>query len=294
MAAVDDLTKELASTLHYYSKGGKRGGRAVPVRTLPMVTDKVWRGIPLNRAMSPPVPATGAETEHLFDTWLWPVKNGEGESFADLATEGGSTLARYVTKADDLGERTVRLLYALSNADGASLVHDDHAIMVHHDTHSFGIIDGKVFSRFCDGLDVNVDHQRILTESKEIKVVTREFCYLWYEAYSRKENLIDPLVALWQSATITYWSRLATRQMGKVVPSQRDMDKWLGHIENNGDDPLLYMYKVLVPKWMTKTAYSKVFGLPTARPFNPSDDERQTFMNRVCGWYNKKLNGGKQ
>ncbi len=259
-----------------------------------MVTDKVWRGIPLARAMSPPVPATGAETERLFDSWLWPVKNEEGESATELTTEGGSVLARYVTKGEDFGERTVRLLYALSNADGASLVHDDHAIMVHHGENSYGIIDGKVFSRFCDGLDVDVDHQGILTESKEVKIVTKEFCYLWAEAYTRKENLIDPLVALWQSATIIHWSRLATRQVGKVVPSQGDMDKWLGHIENSSDDPLLYMYKVLVPKWMTKTTYSKVFGLPTARPFNPSDDERQTFMNKVCGWYNKKLRGGNQ
>jgi hypothetical protein len=293
MAAIDDLKKELANTLRYYGKGGKRGGRAVPIRTLPMVTDKVWRGIPLARAMSPPVPATGVETEHLFDSWLWPVKNEEGESVTELITEGGSVLARYVTKAEDFGERTVRLLYALSNADGASLVHDDHAIMVHHDTHSFGIIDGKVFSRFCDGVNVDVDHQRILTESKEVRVATREFCYLWNEAYSRKENLIDPLVALWQSATIVHWSKLATRQTTKIVPGQADMDKWLGHIENKADDPILYLYKMLVPKWMTKTAYNSVFGLPTERAFNPTDYERQIFMNKVCDWYNKKLKGGK-
>lgn len=293
MAANDDLRRELSKALHYYPRGGRRAGRYVLVDTLPMVTDKVWRGIPLCRAMSPATLSTGVETEYLFDAWVWPVKMGEGEPGKELADAGGSALYRYVTKGADFGERTVRLLYALSNADGASLVHDEHAIMVHHDTHSYGVIDGRVFSRFCDGTQVNADHQKILTESKRLKVVTREFCYLWGEAYLRRENLIDPLVALWQSCSVVHWSKLAAKPIRQKIPKESDLNNWLGILECNPNDPLFDIYKILVPKWMTKGVYSRLFGLITARQFDPDEVTRQKLMNNLCDWFNEKITRGR-
>jgi hypothetical protein len=46
MAAVDDLRDALSLALSSYAKGGKSGGRLAAFRTLPMTTDKVWRGYP--------------------------------------------------------------------------------------------------------------------------------------------------------------------------------------------------------------------------------------------------------
>lgn len=294
MAAVDDLRDALSLALSSYAKGGKSGGRLAAFRTLPMTTDKVWRGIPLSRAMSPPVPSEGVETEALFDNWLWPVRSGEGEDANPLIEEGSHALARFVMQGEDFGTRTARLLFALSNADGAHLVHAKHALMVHHGDHSYGIIDGKVFSRFCDGMSVKVDHESLLKESKEVRVRTREFCYLWREAYLRQENLVDPLVALWQSATILQWSRLVTSLRGRKVPSQALMDQWLYKIEYDQEDPTWKMYRALVPRWMTCTEYNNVFGPTCLRGYNPDDRARQNMITKLCDWYHRKTKGVKR
>jgi hypothetical protein len=291
MSAVEDLKTQLGSTLRYYSSCGRRGPSIVTLETLPMITDKTWRGIPLCRAMSPPVPSTAVETEQLFDLWLWPVLRGEGMLTDELEEASSAALVRFITKVEGFEERTVRLLYALSNADGAMLAHDNSSILVHHEDKTFGIARGRVTSKFCSGMAIDVDHKRILSNHTSVRVGTREFVYLWYEAYRRKENLVEPLTALWQSSYIMFWSKLVTNRVKKKPPTEKQFDYWIGTLENTLEDPMWKMFKILVPKWMTKTTFTRTFGNLSSRKDNPSDTVRQFCINKLCLWFNERLKG---
>ena len=280
MDRVEVFKSELMRCCRRYCRAGVNGPRLVTLETLPWVTNKTFFGLPLRSVMSPPVPATGIETEAIFDAWLWPKFAGEGDSVEDMVTASSGTLKNWVLLGKDFNEQTLRLLYALSNAEGATLAFDKAAMMVHHGDKSYGIIDGVVHSRFCTGLKVGVDHWAWLHKRHKVNFTDEHLCSLWQEAYRRGRGAVDAVTALWQGYPDISWRALLKTRVRRDPPGQATFDKWIATLCTPGD-PLPKLYPRLVPQWMTATEFNKVFCSLAVRKENPSERALQGYITRL-------------
>lgn len=262
--------------------------KRIELESLPLLTNKTFNGVPVRSVMSPPVPETGVETESLFDTWLWPHRSGEGDSAQDLAVAWTEDLVMFVLKGRDFGERTFRLLYALSNAKGARLEHDHASMMVHHDTKAYGLIDGTVFSRFCDGVKVSVNHEYLLTETLPLSSQDPALCAIWREAArKRSTGAVWALIALWMGQPKIDWQKMLDSVRPSKYPTKQRFDVWLGIILND-KDPVPALYRQLVPRWMTHTEFGNTIVRVSRRPENPGELARQGYIGRLYAFmYNK-------
>ncbi len=251
------------------------GARLVTYSTLPLLTDEEFEGTPLRHLMVPKVPQTGVESEQLFDVWMWPHTSGEGISVDDLS-EHDKALVEHVGDGD-FGVQTVRLLHALSTAKGARLEWDDNAIMVIHGEQAFGIIDGVVRSRFCTGTKIDVDHREVLTGTRVVRTTEPHFTSLYKEAMRVDKELTKVLVALTMRHGFSF-KEMA--EAAKQPPSDAQLKRWsrtLCEVE----DPLLRLYKQLVPRWMDVSEFAKVFNNLGTRPTRLTPATQQVYINRL-------------
>lgn len=280
MDRVEVFKAALMRCCRRYCRAGVNGPRLVTLETLPWVTNKVFFGLPLRSVMSPPVPATGIETEAIFDAWLWPKFAGEGDSVEDLVTASSVALKNWVIMGKDFNEQTLRLLYALSNAEGATLAFDKAAMMVHHGDRSYGIIDGEVHSRFCTGLKVGTDHWAWLHKRHKVNFTDEHLCSLWQEAYRRGRGAVDAVTALWQGNPDISWRAVLKTRVRRDPPSQATFDKWVAILCTPGD-ALSSLYPKLVPQWMSTGDFSRVFCRLAVRKENPSERALQGYITRL-------------
>ena len=283
-ATIDKVVTRLMWLLRMHGKFAARAHRII-YKAPPMTTEAVFEAVPIRELMCPPTPDTGPETQQLFDTWMWPHHTHEGDSVEDL-TEADQLLCQYVTKRGDFGEQTVRLLFALSTAEGARLAWDGNSIMVHHDECSYGIIDGVVHSRFCTGAKVVVDHREVLTRRPELRSMDTHFYSLYREANRRGKGLVDVLAAIHMGQPGFNFRRMAEMSVPKRTPSKTQMEAWL-KILYNPKDPVAALYKQLVPKWMSSGQFTKVICSLGSRPLPPNPVTQQMYINRLYAHFFK-------
>ena len=260
--------------------------KRVVYETIPLLNDISFEDHKLRDVMAPHVPGNGAQTEDAFDSWLWPMKNpGDGDSVQDLLSKSSQDVVDFVTQVSDVGEQTVRLLYCLGNSGDARLEVTPTSIMVHHDDVAYGIIDGIVYSRFCDGMKIVADHMKILTETTFIESKTPEFCKLYREARRQGKNVDKALIALAMGRPKFNFRRISH---AKIFTPPTDLRiKALSLIISQEEDPLAKLYPALVPKYMTKACFNSKFGNITTRIANPNEWQRQKYINLMYDYFHK-------
>jgi len=283
------LEKTIADAMYMLRMHGKRftGGRVTYCTTVPFITDAEFKGQNLAAAVLPPVPTTGAEAHNLFDIWLWPVWHGEGRPQAELM-EVNQPLCHFVMLGKDFAEQTVRLLVALGNTPGAHLEWDECALMVHHqDGESYGIIDGMTRSRFCTGVKVSADYERMLTETSRIRIVSVDFASLYREAERKGRGLQKLLVAMYTWRPELSWARLARTAVPRKTPSKRQFDAWI-KIMSDPIDPVAKLYKHLVPQWLAPSQFTHLVVGLGSRPMGPSERVKQGYIDRLADHFHQE------
>ena len=277
--------------------GGAVLGRKkrVVIQTIPLLNNLEFEGHKLRTLMTPHVEGSGLETEDMFDSWLWPVhRPGDGDSVADLTEKSSKDLVDFVLKGDGFGAQTVRLVYALSGAEGARLETTGHSIMVHHEGRAYGIIDGRVYSRFCDGLMIDVDHMKVLTEHPKEEFFDRVFCRLHREALRIGRGTDKALVALHMGRPNFNFEKIAKAKI-YMHPTDYRLRSWTIDIAQ-GVDPVGLMYRKLVPRYMHKGKYREIFGNIPTRNLEPDARQRQMHINKMYAYFHelRAKNNGKQ
>ena len=293
--ATNTSVEKLLSLLADSFTGRKCTASRVPcmieLNTLPFNTDRFFNGFPLRKILTPSVPSGGYETEALFDAWCWPSFQNDGDSKEDLTLNGGETLTNFVTDSSGFEESVVRLLIAMGNADGATLVYDTCSMMVHHGERSYGIIDGVVHSRFCTGLKLgSFDHVEYLNRTKRTSTRQKDFCALWVDAYNIAKFYSAPLTALYQHPANLNWKKVRERVSNFLypIPTKRRMDHWINIIFTDSIDPVGKLYPLMVPKWMRREDFQKIFGQYMRRGTFPSMETRQFYINKLVTYFKPK------
>jgi len=276
------ISTRLAELLKNHDKTGARA-RRLTFDSLPLATCVKFEGEPLRHVMSPPVPVTGPETEALFDAWLYPLHTGEGEPEKESV---GETLFNFMNKGETLGDKTVRLLYALGNAEGAVLTYDQHTVKVQHDDRVFGISNGVVFSKFCSGLHIPAEPQRVLEESGKVRTFDKFFCSLYREACKVGKGTKEALIALHTGKPGESMRRMVRIENTAKLPTSRQMSVFEETL-HKPLDPLAYLYKQLVPGFLKPAEFSKLFGTLGQRPETLSATARQKHINTLHTHFHK-------
>lgn len=287
MDRVQDFKSALMGACRNYWKGGLACPKRVVLKSLPLLTEKTFEGRPLRSVMSPLVPDTGVMTESLFDIFIWPHHRKEGDSEKDLLEASSRDLVSFVLKGTNLGEQILWLLYALGNADGARLAFDRNSIMVHHDQHSYGIIDGVVHSRFCTGFKVNADHWEFLHRRWDITCLNESVCILWREAYRKGPGTVAALTALVMGQPRLNWKKMLDSVLPNKMPTNAQFDSWIATL-HTAQDPLAKLYKELVPAWMTASDFGRVFCRIKNRPECPGESSKQAYITKLYAFMYQK------
>jgi len=288
---LDKITRRLTWLLRLH---GKHGGKArrINYTSLPLATDLKFEGTPLRSIMSPPVPDDPFECEQIFDTWVSPMQTGEGNSARDLAELAGTALVEFITleasgRSLSFQEVTVRLLYALGNAKGACLVYSPRTIEVFHGDRTYGITDGVVSSRFCEGFNLGeVAPTDTLERVELIRTFDRHFCSLYREAYRRGKGLPQAIIALHMGNPGFNWRRLAEAARPGQRPTYAKLMQWENMLLKR-DDPIHALYLAMVPLWVTTAEFSKAVGRLSSRPINPTPQQRQFCITKLHTYFHK-------
>ena len=290
MNAVDQVRQALTDVCRGYWTGGVgHGHKRLTLRSLPLLTDKTFAGVPLRKVMSPAVARTGIENEALFDTWLWPVHSGEGNQQEDLQQAGSPSLVQFVMRGETPAEQTLRLLYALSNAEGAKLTFDRDTMLVQHDQVRFGIENGVVKSRFCNGMELELEANPydFMHRTPDIRVQGIAFSTVWRQAYRKGQSAADAAVALYMGQPTISWQKILNQALPKKVPSKRHFDSWI-EILNSPEDPVGKLYTKLVPRWMSVSEFGVVICRVKTRPMQPSIMAQQGYISRLYTHFHLK------
>ena len=253
----DIAFEALAHALRHATSRGVRDRHRV-VRSIPFNVKHKFKGIPIAELMHPPVPSDGAETESWFDVYMHPLVTGNGDQITDLLDVAGADMCSFVKTGVSPEERVIRLLWALGQAEGAVLIYDHNSIVVQHDNRQFGIVNGVVESRFCSGLKFSCDPKTYLEATRDIHIHSAVFCSLWVEAHQKTRNEEMALLAILTAYPDFNFKRLLRFKPTTIKVSESMLLRF-EKILSGKNDPIIKLYKKLVPEWMTVGEFSGVF-----------------------------------
>jgi hypothetical protein len=291
MTPLTKITERLIWLLRLHGKRGAKV-RRMTYSAHPLTTALKFEGTPLRSVMSPPVPDDPFACERIFDTWLTPLLEGTGSSVKDLTDLAGEALSSFITlegtgRSPTFQEATVRLLYALGNANGACLVYSPRSIEVFHGERTFGVTDGIVSSRFCEGMDLKpFNPVETLERVEQIRTFNPYFCQLYREAHRRGKGLPEALIALHMGNPDLNWRRMAEKSRPDQQPSKAKFRQWENILLKRAD-PILVLYTALVPLWITSAEFGKAIGRLATRPIDPSATTRQLCITRLHTYFHK-------
>lgn len=275
------LTRKLSR--HGQVRGTKR---RISCASLPFTTTAKYDHVELRKLMAPPVPDDGILTEQLLDAFLYPLIDGEGTPEQGLLHIGGEKLTRFVMIGNTLEEQTVRLLFACSTADGATHTLSEDTFLIQHSQRIFGIDGGRIVSRFCSSIRMQVDPLAILSKTEEMRIHDASFCSLYREAMRRGRGLPAALIALRIGNPGAKFKRMADAADASRHPGPGKLRQW-EEILNDRYDPVGKLYQLVVPKWMNASSFHRVFGSIAARPVNPRPQTITNLINRMHQFFNQ-------
>lgn len=282
------LSKAVTKVLYMLRMHSKRicRDRVIRCNGVPLTSSAELDGVNLCSAFMPGVPATAVEAQNLFDIWLYPLVDGEGDPESALA-EAAPLLTEFVMLGSDFAEQTVRLMAALGSTPGAHLKWGDSYIRVHHSTgETYGIVEGATNSRFCSGVEISADYDRILTETPMVRIPSVDFASLYLEAKRKGKGLDKALIAMWMWQPYLSWPHLSRVSLPKD-PTKKQLDTWIQVLAEDAD-PVGKLYKRLVPKWLTPTQFTRVLCGMAVRQSNPSMRVRQGYINRLSEFFHDR------
>jgi len=258
--------------------------------TLPLSTDAKFDDVNLGDIVTPPVPSDGILTEQLLDAWVYPLVDGESTPEKSLGEIGSKMLLEFVTRGSTFAEQTVRLLFALGKAEGATVKYDRSSIIVNHDGREYGMAHGVVNSRFCTGVEVgNVDIVAALDLPLRVRTYDQAFCSLYREAYRKGNYTLNALVAIAMRDATFSWQRMAKLSALKRYPSYDKLQSW-ERLLNTSLDPLGALYVKLVPKWMSSSEFTNTFGPVMKRSMAVRKDTINKWVNQMYTYFHKNNN----
>ncbi len=274
--------------------------RRLRYKSIPYRNDLTCVGIDLETLMLPVMPHTALECATAFDCFAYSVKRPDVVEFPKVValTQGlgkdrAAEVLHWLSQWEKDEDQVVMLAWALGHRDGAELQVTDNAILVTIEDVTFGVeADGKILGTFCEKDELTMPLSGIdelLTRTWTKKTSSSKFATLYREAYRKGDEVITALVAFASGCSVAdIWNLVQKTKPPERVPSYRDMKKMEHILMKEKDDPFAKFYTYLVPVWLSRAQYSRVFGTPSRRDIQPSERVRQTAVEKLHKFFDKK------
>lgn len=272
-------------------KPGRRTPNRIEFMSVPLNTDKTFEGMPVRLLLHPSLAGTGLELQSLFDSWCNTLQDEGTLRHSVLGEFGHDELAQFVSDAgESFGGAAVALLYALGNVEGATLTYNEREIWVEKDGVRFGVADGIVHSRFCDGMNLGQFNPREAMETpRRVRSFDRTFISLYRHAYDLGDDVLAALIALKTgNPKFNFRSAMNATSLSHR-PKAREMQACETHLVSS-HDPLSRVYRNLVPRFMTVAEFNRVFGHLNKRTLDPSIHVRQNYITALHNFFHKNKN----
>ena len=245
----------------------------------------------MSRLVSPHLEMSGSEMEAAFDTW-----------FADryvyvmaveaLRSMGAGSLVDYLEglSLDNVQEQAVMLLFAFGTNEGATLTYDETSIMVkHEDGVEFGVINGVVKSRFHSGEKLDVLPAKVIGVEREVRCFNKHFIALYREAYRVKDEGAALALLVLRTGDPKFDFKWLAEVASRRRPINERFISKICTIARKERDPVASLYRVLVPRYMSPTRFTKTIGRLGERKHEPTEAQRIRYVQRLQGhFYNNK------
>lgn len=222
--------------------------------------------------------------EEALSTWndnIGMILNGEKfQPMFDF--RGADTIKFALERYTDKHQRAAIFAWFLSNSSGLESFMDDHSILIKAMGTEFGIRDRVIISDFCPPTKLNIVgpiNEVLAKPGKARRVRNKLFSkyYLWSYYVDTSGALAQRLCTIWELAN---WHQFKTwfTECGTFTD---DTLKKLEELVFKDSDPVLGLYQLLVPQWMSARDFNKNVYQVSRRSLEPSLSARVRLMNKV-------------
>lgn len=242
------------------------------------------RGDKLHLARHPGINLDGDGALMLFESAVEVLLGRCDDPEVTLATtiDNGS-VTKLIRGVEPLEPKLATLLWYLSKAKGVEVERGASTFLLHTNAGTVGVADGKLVSSFfSDAVLSPFDTDKLLSRSMGLCRATEPSFIHAYALAKRADIRVGPLTEgvaiLYQATTPQLFRQLLTSDL----TLSKAMCSKLEETVLEGRDPLLRVYKTLVPRWVSKSDFYRNFGSLTGRDVNPDILQRQVLLNKVA------------
>lgn len=197
----------------------------------------------------------------------------------DLFHAVGGPASKMIRRFSALPSQVVALLWYLAGAEGASLEYGNRECVLHAPDISVGLLNGKIESPFVARYAGEVNPAKVLIEGGEQCRSTEP---MFVAAYSRARRL-NPALA--EGVAVLYQATTPQRFKQYVEGNPQMLDSQCRKLEAEvleGRDPVMRVYKALVPRWMQQSEFNRTFGPVENRDMEPDTVRRSVILNKLA------------
>jgi hypothetical protein len=208
------------------------------------------------------------------------IFNRPEDMASELSEVIGHPAARMVKRFDSPPEQTVVLLWCLSGAKSVTLNYDANSCLIYSDSGTRGISDGVLVSQFAPQQVPGCNPLRTLTMPGGPRRATGSSFIMAYSMarnMDRSGALAEVVAILYEATTPRQFSQLISPKVGMGKPQAERLEE----IVFESKDPVRALYRKLVPRWMNKSEFSRVFGPSEVTALSPSLVKRSTILNKL-------------
>lgn len=236
--------------------------RRMSYKAVPFDNRLTYKGVALAEVMVPIMPDL-ISCQAGFDTLVDNIINSDIQPLLDgLDLHMNKPVIDWLAQWEDASEKVIMLVWATAKSHGLQVEYDHDSIIVYTGETRFGIASHRIMSRFNEGTVVPIKSpKRLLNSDRMIRTFSARNIAMYREAYRDSEAATNALVAL-----LTAWPKMdlwKKIRVAKVVelPSIASLHRW-ERIIMNQNEPVLMLYRVIVPGWMSRADFCKVFCKP--------------------------------
>lgn len=190
----------------------------------------------------------------------------------------GGPASKMIRRFSALPSQVVALLWYLGGAENATLDYDDNMCMLQAPEDTVGIYRGVIKNRFIEQHIGEVNPRQVLVEGGEDCRSTEPLFVVAYGMARRHSRDLATGMAVLYQATTPQRFKQYVMQPPRLLSSQCQKleDEIMG-----AKDPLLKLYKALVPRWMQPSEFGRTFGLIETRDLDPDVTRRSVLLNKL-------------
>jgi hypothetical protein len=266
--------------------------RRMSFKAIPFDNRLKFKGVPLAEVMVPIMPQDISLCQGAFDIVVDNIFNMQQPLDgvdAYLPTKVLDWLAQWT----QIDSKLVMLLWATGKSLGLEINYDDSSILLSDSATTFGINNRRIVSKFNDGKTLSImSPEKLLLSDRLVRTFSARNIAMYREAYRNGEATTNALLAMLTAYPyLDLWKTLKVTPVVEV-PSISSLRRW-ERIIINEPDPVISLYRLIVPGWMSRAQFARTLGRPVPQGTQIGHLGRQRMVAKMYQYFYKNKEDSK-